>query len=157
MSPDTPHDLDAALDALDVYLPPPPPRVLPGILYGAEIGELGIGKPEWLWKAYLAFGTLAVLDGDPGVGKSLLTIDLAARLGRGLPLPDGRPSPPNPVRPQQYVPTLFVNAEDEVRRTVLPRIAAAGGNLALAIFLGGVGESDNALRLPDDFPLLEAP
>src|SRR5437879_4870775 len=48
---------------------------------------------QWLWEPYLAFGTVAVLDGDPGVGKSLLTLDLAARLTAGRPMPDGRPCP----------------------------------------------------------------
>ena len=34
---------------------------------------------HWLWRPYLACGKLALLDGDPGAGKSLLTADLAAR------------------------------------------------------------------------------
>ena len=32
--------------------------------------------PDWLWPGYLARAKLAVLDGDPGMGKSLLTLDL---------------------------------------------------------------------------------
>ena len=58
---------------------------------------------EWLWPGYLARGKLAVLDGDPDVGKSMLTIDLAARLSRGGPLPDGGSAPrptTNPCLPQ---------------------------------------------------------
>jgi hypothetical protein len=39
----------------------------------------------WLWWPYLALGKLALLDGDPGVGKSLLTTQLAASLSRGSP------------------------------------------------------------------------
>ena len=35
---------------------------------------------HWLWRPYLACGKLAVLDGDPGPGKSLFTADFAARL-----------------------------------------------------------------------------
>ena len=34
----------------------------------------------WLWPGYIPKGRLTVLDGDPGLGKSLTTIDLAARL-----------------------------------------------------------------------------
>ena len=44
---------------------------------------------EWLWSHYLARGKLVVLDGDPEAGKSLVSIDLAARFSRGGPLPDG--------------------------------------------------------------------
>ena len=48
---------------------------------------------DWLWPGYLAAGNLAILDGDPGLGKSLLTLDLAARLTTGRPWPDGAASP----------------------------------------------------------------
>src|SRR5258708_4913261 len=34
---------------------------------------------DWFWLRYLARGKLAILDGDPGMGKSLLTLDLIAR------------------------------------------------------------------------------
>ena len=46
---------------------------------------------RWLWPGYLARGTVAVLDGDPGTGKSVLGADLAARLSRGGEWPDGTP------------------------------------------------------------------
>ena len=48
---------------------------------------------DWLWSGYRANGSLAMLDGDPGLGKSLLMIDLAARLTTGRAWPDGAPSP----------------------------------------------------------------
>jgi hypothetical protein len=49
---------------------------------------------SWLWPGYIASGRLTLLDGDPGVGKSLLTVDLAARLTTGRDFPDGsRPGP----------------------------------------------------------------
>ena len=57
-------------------------------------------KIEWLWKHYFALGKLTMLNGEPGNGKSLLAIDLAARLSRGLPWPDGSPNtlPPSSRR-----------------------------------------------------------
>ena len=45
----------------------------------------------WLWKFRLAMGKLAIFDGDPGLGKSLVTLDLCARVTRGLAFPDGSP------------------------------------------------------------------
>src|SRR5687768_16229862 len=77
---------------------------------------------DWLWPGYLARGKLATLDGDPAVGKSLLTIDLAARLGRGGPLPDG-----SAVR--RPFTTLLLSAEDDPADTVRPRAEAAGADL----------------------------
>ena len=34
----------------------------------------------WLWWPYIALGKLSMLDGDPGIGKSLLMTQLAANL-----------------------------------------------------------------------------
>ena len=42
---------------------------------------------QWLWEPYLALGTLCMLDGDPGVGKSLLITQLAANISKGHPFP----------------------------------------------------------------------
>jgi len=44
---------------------------------------------EWLWPGRVAAGKVTLIDGDPSQGKSLLTLDLAARLTAGRPLPDG--------------------------------------------------------------------
>ncbi len=44
---------------------------------------------EWLWPNYLARDSLAIIDGDPGQGKSLVTLDLAARQSAGRPWPNG--------------------------------------------------------------------
>src|SRR5579871_969592 len=48
-------------------------------------------KPEqvrWLWPGRIPLGKLTLLDGDPGLGKSLLTLDLAARVTTGRAMPD---------------------------------------------------------------------
>src|SRR5262249_9089245 len=46
---------------------------------------------SWLWLYRLARGKLAIFDGDPGLGKSLVTLDLCARVTTGRAFPDGRP------------------------------------------------------------------
>jgi hypothetical protein len=99
----------------------------------------------WLWPPYLAAGKLTMLDGDPGGGKSLVTIDLAARLSRRLSLPDGH-------TPTAVYRTLFLNAEDEPGDTVLPRLRAADADLD-QIF---VPNGDALPQLPADLPRLEA-
>lgn len=101
---------------------------------------------EWLWPHYLAKGKLTVLDGDPEAGKSLVSIDLAARLSRGGPLPDGVPLD----RPMT---SLFLTAEDGGEDTVRPRLEAAGADLGRVVLAGG--PDGRAFRLPDDLPALE--
>src|SRR5581483_9800249 len=78
---------------------------------------------DWLWPGYLARGKLVLLDGDPGLGKSLLTLDLIARLGRGRPLPDGSPGPPPCT-------SVRLSLEDDAADTIRPRAEAAGADLA---------------------------
>ena len=80
-------------------------------------------KPvRWLWKPFLPRAKIVLLDGDPGVGKSLLALDLAARLSRGAALPDGSPA----GRPHTI---LLLAAEDDPGSTIRPRAAAAGADL----------------------------
>ena len=50
--------------------------------------EIRAESVAWLWPGFVPRGKLTLLDGDPNLGKSLITIDLAARLSRGGPLPD---------------------------------------------------------------------
>ncbi len=99
---------------------------------------------RWLWKPRLPRGKLALLDGDPGVGKSLVTTDLAARLTRGGPLPCGS-------RLARPLTVLLLNAEDAAADTTRPRAAAAGADLDRLHIV-----SPDGLRLPDAIPDLEA-
>ena len=44
---------------------------------------------EWVWNGYIPAGMISLLDGDPGLGKSTFTLDLAARISTGRAMPDG--------------------------------------------------------------------
>lgn len=63
---------------------------------------------------------LTTLDGDPGLGLSLLTIDLAARITTGKPMPDGTPGVKGSV--------VLIAPEDGAADTIKPRVEAAGGD-----------------------------
>ncbi len=81
------------------------------------------GSPvDWLWPERIAIGALTVLAGDPGMGKSLITMDIAARVTRGTPWPDGTPCRRGSV--------FLISAEDAPDTTIAPRLAAAGADLA---------------------------
>ncbi len=77
---------------------------------------------SWLWPARLPAGKLVVLDGDPAVGKSTLSVDLAARLSTGTSWPDGAPCPTGDV--------IVLSAEDGLADTIRPRLDAAGADPA---------------------------
>src|SRR5688572_283026 len=100
---------------------------------------------DWLWGPYIARGKLAVLDGDPGAGKTFLALDLAARLSRGRPLPDGKTL----ARPHTI---LYLSADDDAADTLCPRAAAAGADPEHVLITVPFWDAPN--RLPDDIPAL---
>ena len=63
-----------------------PVKALPHIIPFSEIPE---ERLEFLWYPYICLGTLGLLDGDPGDGKSQLCVWLCARISRGEQLPNG--------------------------------------------------------------------
>ena len=60
------------------------------------VSQLAARSLDWLWPGRLALGKLAMLDGNPGMGKSLLALDLCASLSTGRPLAARAPSPSRP-------------------------------------------------------------
>jgi hypothetical protein len=48
---------------------------------------------DWLWPSWIPRGMLTLLGAAPGVGKSLVALDLARRIIHGEPFPDGAPVP----------------------------------------------------------------
>jgi hypothetical protein len=88
-------------------------------------------KIQWLWPNRIPLGKLTLLVGDPGLGKSLLTLDLAAVVSAGMSWPDGTPGdPPAGV--------LLLSAEDGMQDTIVPRLDAAGANRERVGILKGV-------------------
>src|SRR5688572_21997357 len=105
---------------------------------------------SWLWPGRLALGKLALLDGDPGLGKSLLALDLCARLSTGRPFPDCSPSP-------GVCSSIVLNVEDAGPDTIIPRLRALNADLDRVFVLTPEDDSpDCPLCLPAQTALLEA-
>jgi hypothetical protein len=105
----------------------------------------------WLWPGRVPLGMLTLLDGDPSLGKSTITADIAARLTRGLPMP-GAAAPECPAAD-----VLFLAAEDSAEHTIRPRLEAAGADLARCHLLDAadLGDRERPPKLPDDLPAIE--
>lgn len=110
-------------------------------------------KPErvsWTWRGYIPAGKVTVLDGDPGLGKSTMTLDLAARISRGDRMPDGTPGP-------AAAGVVILSAEDGLADTIRPRLEAAGADLAKVVALTAiVDDGERMPSLPLDLDEIEA-
>jgi putative DNA primase/helicase len=74
----------------------------------------------WLWPNWVPLGKLAILDGDPGLGKSTLLFDLAARVSKDGIMPDGAQGTIGSV--------IIANAEDDPEDTIKPSAWCCGGS-----------------------------
>src|SRR5436190_11880851 len=102
----------------------------------------------WLWPGRLALGKLALLAGDPGLGKSLVSLDLCARLSTGQPFPDGSPTP-------ERSGSIVLNSEDNVDDTLYPRLRAFGADSERVFIPERGGENEGPLLFPADVDLLD--
>jgi predicted ATP-dependent serine protease len=107
---------------------------------GKLASEVKPEKVNWLWQDRIALGKLCVIDGDPGLGKSLLTLDVAARVSANNQSPDETSLIPGSV--------LIFNAEDDIADTIVPRLVAAGATLDRIRVVSTIGEGKDK-RLPD--------
>jgi archaellum biogenesis ATPase FlaH len=90
-------------------------------------------QTRWLWRGYVPLGKLTLLDGDADKGKSLLTLDLAARVTTGRAFPDGSSCEAGGV--------VILSAEDDLEDTIRPRLDAAGADPCRVVCLAGVKAS----------------
>lgn len=100
----------------------PEPAPLPVRRPYTVMSEVEPQPVEWLWDGRIPLGEITLIEGDPAVNKSTMTLDLAARVSRGLPMPTGGP----PATPAGV---LLLMAEDSQTKTLPLRLRAAGADL----------------------------
>src|SRR5690606_2492403 len=117
-----------------------PPRQF----YTERADEIEHREIEWLWRDHIPLGALTILDGDPGLGKSSFTIDLAARVSTGRLMPDGSKGCTGPV--------LMIASEDDPSRVVVPRLEAARADTSKVhlghLVTGGDQQGAELISLP---------
>ena len=94
---------------------------------------------KWLWPGRVPLEKLTLVAGDPGLGKSFLTLDMAARVSTGSGWPDDFAS----GQPDGSV--VILNAEDDLEDTIRVRLDRAGANVKRIIAFEGMRTTD-----PDD-------
>jgi|GEM_PF-523180 len=168
----TPAELDALIAATPLYDPkgatwPPisPDGPLWNILAPFGDFERGLAPFElvrlsdvvtedvrWLWPRYIPLGKITVVDGDPGLGKSTMMLDIAARTSVGKAMPDGHRG--DLAEPAGVV---ILSAEDGLGDTIRPRLDGAGADVTRIVALKGVRDSAG-VRLPtlEDLGAIEA-
>jgi putative DNA primase/helicase len=105
-------------------------------------------RVEWAWHNYMAIGKLSIVEGDPGDGKSVLTVDLAARWSSGAPMPDG-------FNHEGPWPVFMVSAEDDPEDTIVPRLIAAGAKLDYVTLFPHGSTPDQPFTFAADLAALE--
>jgi putative DNA primase/helicase len=145
---------------LDGAAPPPRPSAGRGqeekkaasalpVLRAQRLDEVQARAVQWLWSIWLPTPKVTMLDGDPGLGKSTLVLDLVARLTTNGVMPDGSQGMTGGA--------IILTAEDAYDDTVRPRLEAAGADLSRILGVIDVldGDGPRPVELPRDLPLLE--
>ena len=104
-----------------------------------RMSDVELTPVEWLWKPYLPFGKLSVLQGNPGEGKTYFAMNLAAACTNGKLLPNMERMEPFNV--------IYQTAEDGLGDTVKPRLIEAGADLDRVLV---IDDSDVQLTLSDE-------
>ena len=84
---------------------------------------------QWLWEGRLPAGRVSMIVGMPGLGKSFLTCDMAARVTTGRAWPDGAPCDRGSV--------ILISCEDDPGDTIRPRLDAHGADVSRVHLLSG--------------------
>lgn len=95
---------------------------------------------KWLWKPYIPFGKITIIQGDPGEGKTTLALAVAAALSCGKMLPGD-------TEPREPMNIIYQTAEDGLADTIKPRLEAANADCSHILV---IDESKEELSMNDE-------
>lgn len=106
------------------------------------INDVEQTEVEWLWKPYIPFGKLTILQGNPGEGKTFFAMQLTASCTNNVYLP-GMPE-------HEPFNVIYQTAEDGLGDTIKPRLMDAGADLKRVLTIDDTAEqltlSDNRIE-----------
>ncbi|MGE3241920.1 MAG: AAA family ATPase [Pirellulales bacterium] len=150
--------------------------VTPLVVDVVRLSQVERRAVEWLWPGRIALGKLTLLVGEPGVGKSFLTLDLAARVSRGWGMggekkkaeggggkvEGGEQIVEKPEEKAEYIraagegqpgSVVVLSAEDDLADTVRPRLEAHGADCERVVAIRAIGEWTARGKLRREFDL----
>ena len=146
---------------------PPDPRRAERAMSAQRLGSLRPTSVRWLWPGRIPLGRITLLVGDPGVGKSLLTLDIAARVSSGKPWPDEASAecrmgnaesassfpPPHSTLPTSPSSVLLFASEDDLTDTILPRLRALGADCDRILAITYLADRDAGIGVSRTFAI----
>ena len=91
------------------------------------MSEVTVENINWLWKPYIPYGKISIIQGDGGNGKTTLSLVIAAAVTIGGTLPGCGEITPSHV--------IIQNAEDGIADTIKPRLEQRGANIKKIHFI----------------------
>jgi hypothetical protein len=115
-------EIEAAIDSAESLELAPNLGSRQPILICRRASEIEPERVEWLCEARIAVGKQTLFAGDPGTGKSQLSVAIAAAIAKGAEWPCGEGRAP-------LGSVIILSAEDGIADTIVPRLSAAGADL----------------------------
>ena len=96
------------------------------------VGKTAVGvetkEIEWLWKPFIAFGKVTMIQGDTGVGKTSLMVKIVADCTNGLKPPTQFHGELQEQEKAEPLTTFYVTTENGIEDTLIPMFDLYGGD-----------------------------
>lgn len=106
-----------------------------GGLVTVNMGTVEAEPIDWLWYPFIPCATVTIIQGKPGIGKSWITLVIAAIVSQGYKFPEVS-GQPNTLREPANV--LLMADEDLLSKIIKPRLVLAQANTNRVIAIRGV-------------------
>ena len=114
------------------------------LLYFADVEDRSV---EWLWQDRLAVGSLAMIAGDPGSGKTWVALAIAAALSRGQIPAEVNQTTPSSGEARQPCTILYASTHNLGAEIIRPRFLSLDGDPARLVLFRGVSSSGSLAPL----------
>lgn len=120
------------------------PQLTPSVFPEASVKVISMAdvpllEVEWLWKPYIPFGKVTIIQGNPGESKTTLALRLASACSKGEAFHEMEAHEPFNV--------IYQTAEDGLGDTIKPRLIDADADLS-RVFV--IDEAEQTLSLLDN-------